>query len=195
MGCVAFRIDGFVSFSGIRQLPKRSEAHHSLQSVRKALIQLMTPETVLIGHSLENDLNALRLIHVHIADSALLYPHAKGLPFRQSLRNLTQDHLGRLIQTNSAGEGHDAEEDAKAALDLVRVKYRTSDPRRPVMHIEPTRRHEQDLGGRSPAQVTAKVQTSTMTSSSMHSAAPSSKATASLFIPRPRPNNRANKRL
>lgn len=94
-----------------------------LAEARRKMVALMTPSTILIGHGLENDLKAIRLIHMIIADSALLYQHHKGLPFRFGLRDLTLKHLGRHIQGGDATIGHNAEEDARAALDLVRLKY------------------------------------------------------------------------
>ena len=59
---------------------------------------LIAEETLLIGHSLENDLNALRLLHINAADTALMYPHPRGPPFKPALRVLTERYLGRKIQ-------------------------------------------------------------------------------------------------
>lgn len=119
-------LDYNTRFSGIRaaDIPAKRDSVNSLEGVRAALCRLMKPDTVLIGHGLENDLKALRLVHTSVADSALLYPHPKGLPYRLSLRELAQAHLGRHIQTNSQDSGHDPEEDARAALDLVRLQFR-----------------------------------------------------------------------
>jgi RNA exonuclease 1 len=83
------------------------------------MVAMMTPSTILVGHGLENDLKALRLVHLQVADSALLYKHHKGLPFRFSLRDLTLKHLGKHIQSGDATLGHDPEEDARSALELV----------------------------------------------------------------------------
>ena len=88
---------------------------------RAILLEHLTPQTPLIGHALENDLNATRLVHPQIVDSCLLFPHPKGLPIRYGLRVLLEKHLHIQIQT--AGEkGHDSKEDARAAGDLVRYK-------------------------------------------------------------------------
>lgn len=61
--------------------------------------------------------------HTRIVDTTMLFPHAKGLPFRQSLKYLTSKHLGKIIQSTSSSEGHSSAEDAKMALELVRWKY------------------------------------------------------------------------
>ncbi|OAX78044.1 hypothetical protein ACJ72_07650, partial [Emergomyces africanus] len=96
----------------------------SPNAARDLLFQLIQPETPLIGHALENDLNACRIIHPTIVDTALLYPHPGGLPYRFSLRALTHKFLNRQIQAGGGELGHDSMEDAKATGDLVRVKIR-----------------------------------------------------------------------
>lgn len=88
---------------------------------RERLFELLTPETPLIGHALDNDLNAVRIIHPSIVDSVLLYPHPRGLPIRFGLKMLTKRHLDRDIQMGGAN-GHDSKEDARAAGELVRLK-------------------------------------------------------------------------
>ena len=90
-------------------------------AARDLLFELLTPETPLIGHALDNDLNAARIIHPSIVDSVLLYPHPRGLPIRFGLKVLMKKHLDRDIQTGGA-QGHDSKEDAQAAGDLVRLK-------------------------------------------------------------------------
>ena len=90
-------------------------------AARTLLFSLINPSTPLIGHALDNDLNATRIIHPSIVDSVLLYPHPRGLPLRFGLKVLIKKHLDRDIQTGGA-QGHDSKEDARAAGDLVRLK-------------------------------------------------------------------------
>ncbi len=94
---------------------------------RSQLFQFLSPETPLIGHGLENDLNAVRIVHPIIIDTALLYPHTAGLPYRNGLKALMLKHLGRHIQVVSDDTilGHDSKEDANAAGDLVRYMIGT----------------------------------------------------------------------
>ncbi|KAJ5130409.1 Exonuclease [Penicillium bovifimosum] len=87
---------------------------------RDLLLNLLQPETLLIGHSIENDLNVCRIIHPTVIDTALLYPHPKGLPVRWGLKSLALKYLGREIQTGS--NGHDSREDSITTGDLLRVK-------------------------------------------------------------------------
>ncbi|KAH8811800.1 RNA exonuclease-like protein Rex3 [Xylogone sp. PMI_703] len=91
-------------------------------AARALLFSYLSPQTPLIGHGLENDLNSTRIIHPTIIDTALLFPHKAGLPFRNGLKMLMQTHLNRDIQVVVEGNltGHDSKEDANAARDLVR---------------------------------------------------------------------------
>lgn len=94
---------------------------NSPKAARDLLFSIISPDTVLIGHGLENDLNAMRIIHPKIVDTILLYPHRKGLPIRTSLKVLMESHLRREVQIDT-GNGHDSAEDARAAGDLVRLQ-------------------------------------------------------------------------
>jgi hypothetical protein len=91
-------------------------------AARALLFSHISPTTPLIGHGLENDLNATRIIHPTVIDTALLFPHKAGLPYRNGLKTLMHTHLNRHIQVVVDGkmDGHDSKEDANAAGDLVR---------------------------------------------------------------------------
>ena len=96
----------------------------SPEAARDLLCSFLTPETPLIGHALENDLNSVRLCHTCIIDTIVLYPHPRGLPIRYGLKMLTKKWLQRDIQMGGA-MGHDSLEDARATGDLVRYKVGT----------------------------------------------------------------------
>ncbi|KAM3079414.1 RNA exonuclease 3 [Clarireedia jacksonii] len=102
--------------------PRTLHISPSPSHARALLFSLITPRTPIIGHGLENDLNATRLIHPTIIDTALLFPHKAGLPYRNALKALVYTHLGRHIQVVTEGRvtGHDSREDANAAGWLVR---------------------------------------------------------------------------
>lgn len=70
----------------------------SLAQAQVALMRLVSAETVLIGHSLENDLYCLNMSHRVCVDTALLYPHPKGFPLRRKLKILANDYLKQSIQ-------------------------------------------------------------------------------------------------
>jgi RNA exonuclease 1 len=91
-------------------------------AARSLLFQHVSRSTPIIGHGLENDLNAVRVVHHTIIDTVLIFPHKAGLPYRNALKMLMRTHLDREIQVMIDGkaEGHDSKEDANAAGDLVR---------------------------------------------------------------------------
>ncbi|KAF2470136.1 uncharacterized protein BDR25DRAFT_287863 [Lindgomyces ingoldianus] len=103
--------------------PSNLDVVASLSAARDLLLSYISPTTPLIGHALENDLKAIRLIHPTFIDTVLLYPHRDGLPARNSLRGLTEQHLKMKIQQAGAA-GHDSFEDAKAAGELVRLRIK-----------------------------------------------------------------------
>ncbi|KAE8149540.1 ribonuclease H-like domain-containing protein, partial [Aspergillus avenaceus] len=90
-------------------------------AARALLFQLIQPDTPLIGHAIDNDLNSCRIIHPTVIDTVILYPVGAGLPNRMSLKTLARKFLDRNIQTGG-NRGHDSKEDAVATGDLVRVK-------------------------------------------------------------------------
>ena len=104
--------------------PPSLQIVESPMAARELLFAHLLPSTPLIGHALDNDLNAARIIHPSIIDTVLLYPHPRGLPIRYGLKMLMKKHLDRDIQVGDGSTGHDSKEDARAAGDLVRLKLR-----------------------------------------------------------------------
>lgn len=85
-------------------------------------LKLVYKETILVGHSLENDLLALKISHNLVIDTAVLYKHPRGGSYKTALRVLTRRFLSREIQESDSG--HDSVEDARAALELALLKIR-----------------------------------------------------------------------
>lgn len=94
----------------------------TLRDVQAVLLSMFSADSILIGHSLESDLFALKLIHSTVVDTAIVFPHRLGLPYKRALRNLMADYLKRIIQDNV--EGHDSSEDASACMQLMMWKIR-----------------------------------------------------------------------
>jgi len=93
----------------------------TLADVQAKLLPLLTTNTILVGHSLNSDMNALQLTHPNLVDTSILYPHPRGPPLKSSLKWLSQKYLSQDIQKGGA-KGHNSIEDARAALDLVKQK-------------------------------------------------------------------------
>ncbi|XP_077533975.1 putative exonuclease GOR [Haemaphysalis longicornis] len=109
-------LDYNTAFSGVTAEHLRN-VRTTLQDVQAELLQLFTASTVLAGHGLENDLRALRIFHDTVVDTALVFPHPRGLPFRPSLRSLVATYLNRSVQDGPLG--HDSVEDARACMELI----------------------------------------------------------------------------
>ncbi|KAG1752704.1 ribonuclease H-like protein [Suillus paluster] len=112
-------VDYNTRFSGITQ-EEHVQAALSLSSVRKSLDAFINRDTIVIGHALHNDLNTLRIVHHQCVDTAIIFPHRAGPPYRRSLRDLAKEHLGLTIQAGGGTSGHSSVEDSVATLDLVR---------------------------------------------------------------------------
>ncbi|GAA5996747.1 uncharacterized protein JCM10292_003178 [Rhodotorula paludigena] len=110
-------------FSGVQE-GDLDKAALDVPGVRRALAQFVDQETIFVGHGVENDLKALRLVHDKVIDTAILFPHPAGGTVRHSLRNLAKEVLRKFVQTGDPTVGHSAREDANTALELVRYKVK-----------------------------------------------------------------------
>lgn len=84
---ITFYRDFNTRFSGITE-EEYKKAMFPLASIRRSLDVLINSETIIIGHALDNDLKTLRMIHNRCVDTAILFPHRMGAPYRRSLRDL-----------------------------------------------------------------------------------------------------------
>ncbi|XP_048416128.1 RNA exonuclease 1 homolog isoform X2 [Stegostoma tigrinum] len=109
-------IDYNTRFSGVTEEDMESTTI-TIRDVQAVLLNMFSAATILIGHSLESDLFALKLIHSTVIDTAVVFPHRLGLPYKRALKNLMADYLKRIIQDNV--EGHDSSEDASACMELM----------------------------------------------------------------------------
>ncbi|KAJ5973755.1 hypothetical protein N7481_010965 [Penicillium waksmanii] len=113
-----------VSLARMRRACASGEALRGWKAARQKLWQFMDADTILIGHSLDNDLEVLGILHHNIVDTAILTAEAVFLPIshttrmsrRWGLKPLVDEFLNRDIQV---GKGHSALEDACATRDVL----------------------------------------------------------------------------
>ncbi|XP_058728506.1 small RNA degrading nuclease 5-like [Vicia villosa] len=107
----------------------------SLADIQDEFVKLVKKETILVGHSLEHDLSALKISHDLVIDTAVLYQYSRGSSHKSarwsksagssrkhSLRYLAKRFLSREIQ--QPGTEHDSIEDAIAAMELAVLMIR-----------------------------------------------------------------------
>ncbi|KAL3670392.1 hypothetical protein V7S43_004710 [Phytophthora oleae] len=116
-------INYHTEFSGISEETLQDTKYILADVQRDLTTRFLFKDTILVGHSLTSDLRALRLVHPTIGDTAILYPHQRGFPFRTSLKYLTKTYLKKDIQMQIQA-GHDSAEDAIASLELLLLKVR-----------------------------------------------------------------------
>ncbi|XP_063380002.1 RNA exonuclease 1 homolog [Cydia fagiglandana] len=114
-------IDYNTRYSGITE-EHMAEVKTTLLEVQATLLTMFNSKTILIGHSLESDFKALKLIHDTVIDTSVLFPHKMGPPYKRALRNLSSEHLKKIIQ-NSV-DGHDSAEDAMVCMELIHYKLK-----------------------------------------------------------------------
>uniref|UniRef100_A0A8C9Y0M3 Zgc:152968 n=1 Tax=Sander lucioperca TaxID=283035 RepID=A0A8C9Y0M3_SANLU len=114
-------IDYNTRFSGITEEDVKGKCT-SLTEVQETLLSFISADTILIGHGLEMDLCALKLLHGVVVDTSVVFPHRLGLPHKLTLNNLTAEYLRRIIQESVCG--HDTAEDAAACMELMLWKVK-----------------------------------------------------------------------
>eukprot|EP00064_Thunnus_orientalis_P021074 superscaffoldBa00006178_g21229 len=125
-------VDSDGKFSGITAAMLRPITT-TLRDVQAKLRMLLPRDAVLVGHSINNDLMALKLIHQHVIDTSLLYRREFGQRFK--LKVLAETVLKRQIQTEEK-KGHNPIEDALAALELAQYFIKTGPLQVVELHLE-----------------------------------------------------------
>jgi DNA polymerase III epsilon subunit-like protein len=89
------------------------------RAARAALWEHIDADTILVGQSLQHDLDVLRMIHSRVVDAGILARNAVGpISTRQwGLKTLCQEFLD--IEIQNSKKGHDCMEDTLAAREVV----------------------------------------------------------------------------
>ncbi|KAM8720352.1 hypothetical protein ACLKA7_006403 [Drosophila subpalustris] len=117
-------VDYNTRYSGVTAKDLKSSGVKTLAEVQRDLLELIDADTILIGHGLDNDLRALRLVHNTLIDTSIAFPHSSGFPYRRALRHLTKTHLNREIQSGDGATGHSSFEDSRACMELMLWRVR-----------------------------------------------------------------------
>lgn len=95
----------------------------SLADIQKSMKKLLSNGTILVGHSLHNDLRVLKLDYVRVIDTAYIFQPVDGsIHMRPSLNSLCQSVLG--YEVRKKGASHDCLDDACATMKLVLAKIK-----------------------------------------------------------------------
>ena len=110
-----------VSPQMVDEATARGDVFSSWRAARDELLKYVDADTIIVGHALHNDLDALRLMHGRVVDSAILVQEI-AKPYRLmrqwSLKTLCQELLLTEVQSQER-RGHNCLEDTLAARELI----------------------------------------------------------------------------
>ena len=86
-------------FSGIKEADLAG-VRTTLRDVQAQLLFQVAARDILVGHSLESDLRAVKLLHSRVVDTAIVFPHKMGPPYKRALRTLAVEQIQRIIQND-----------------------------------------------------------------------------------------------
>lgn len=109
-------------YSGITEEMIKSTDIPTTEAVN-ILSQIASANTIIVGHSLENDLKIMKLLHKNCIDTAVVYNADSRPPSKPPLANLYAKYIKKPFRT---GATHDPAEDAMAAM--VLAKYALQNP-------------------------------------------------------------------
>jgi hypothetical protein len=103
----------------LEEMKEAGKTVNGWAEARKALWAHINLDTVLVGHSLQHDLDIMRMVHLNIVDTAILSREAVAKDCKQNwgLKRLCKQMLDRDIQQSR--RGHNCLEDTMATREVV----------------------------------------------------------------------------
>lgn len=111
-------IDFNTRFSGISEDILKNNNPLTFEFVRNKILDLIHQNDIVIGHGIENDLKALKIIHNLLVDTKLVFPHERGSKYLKSLDSLSVEFFNQTIHD----EIHDSFVDACTCMKLIHMK-------------------------------------------------------------------------
>ena len=67
----------------------------SFEDAQRTVVEIINGQDIVVGHGLENDLKALKIVHLKVVDTAIVFKHPQNLKF--SLKTLAKKLLNKDI--------------------------------------------------------------------------------------------------
>ncbi|XP_011197292.2 uncharacterized protein LOC105221856 [Bactrocera dorsalis] len=116
-------VDYLTPYSGITASIMKTVTK-TIQDVQREVRELLPADAILVGQSLNFDLNAMKMMHPYVIDTSMCF-NLSGVRRRKAkLQTLAMTFLKEAIQENV--DGHDSVEDSLASLKLVKMKLANS---------------------------------------------------------------------
>uniref|UniRef100_A0A0K0E6Z4 Exonuclease domain-containing protein n=1 Tax=Strongyloides stercoralis TaxID=6248 RepID=A0A0K0E6Z4_STRER len=93
----------------------------TIEDVQEYLCKVLPPDAILVGHTLNCDLNALEICHPYISDISALYNYGRRIVNRISLKNLVGSYLNTSCQDSGV---HCSVEDSIVTMNLYKQKLK-----------------------------------------------------------------------
>lgn len=112
-------VDYLTQFSGITP-QMMLNVTKTLAQVQNDVRNILPPDAILVGQSLQSDLMAMRMMHPYVIDTSVIFNISGDRRRKSKLQTLASEFLGETIQKNPLG--HDSIEDCSASLKLTKLK-------------------------------------------------------------------------